>query len=265
MTYSSPRLTESPIINVISAGIFKAAKRLRRDFGELENLQISQKSPGDFVTQADLGSEKILYEHLNHAYPHYGFLMEEKGEIKGSEEARWIIDPLDGTTNFIHGIPHFSISVALEKRGVIVAGAIYDPIKDELFWAEKDRGAYLNNRRIRVSSRSKLAESLIISEMCLSTPAADMNLNLFKEIHIRAGFRSFGSAALDLAYVAAGRVEGYMEYNLKPWDVAAGIIIVQEAKGMVTPIRREDTLLSGDSIAATNQNLHEELLSLLKP
>lgn len=264
MTYSSPRLTDSPIINVISAGIFKAAKKLRRDFGELENLQISQKSPGDFVTQADLGSEKILYEHLSHAYPHYGFLMEEKGEIKGNEDARWIIDPLDGTTNFVHGIPHFCISVALEKKGVLVAGAIYDPLKDELFWAEKGRGAYLNNRRIFVSARSKLVGSLIISEMRLGMPESSaMNLSLFKEINARSAFRSFGSAALDLAYVAAGRVEGYLEYNLKPWDVAAGIVIVQEAKGMVIPIRRGDTLLSGDSIAATNQNLHEDILRLL--
>lgn len=263
---SAPRrFTNSPVINVIAAAIDKASRTLIRNFGEVENLQVSQKGPGDFVTAADKKSEKILYEELSEVYPDDGFLMEESDEIFGRNNVRWIIDPLDGTHNFMHGIPHFAISIAREVNGEVDVGVVYDPIKDEFFWAEKGRGAFQRNRRLRVSSRSDMANSLFASEMPgfsrTHTPKAKA---VFDKLIAQTGFRSFGSAALNLAYVAAGRLEGYIEYGLKPWDVAAGLLIVKEAGGYVGGVQLQDRPETGESVVATNEALSSQIINLAR-
>ena len=255
----------SALLNVMTAAATKAARGLVRDFGEIENLQVSKKGPADFVTTADKKAEEVLVAELTKARPRFGFLLEEGGKIEGADTSnRWIIDPLDGTTNFLHGIPHFSISIALERDGEPVAGVIYEPITDQMFWAEKGQGAYLNGRRIRVSARRRLEESLFATSIPFAGKQDhDRFLSQLKAVMaVSAGVRRFGSAALDLAYVAAGRYEGFWEFGLHPWDIAAGIVLVREAGGFVTDIGGGGMMESGEILAA-NDSLHGPLLKIL--
>lgn len=256
-------------LNVMCNAAFKAARGLVRDFGEVENLQVSRKGPGDFVSTADKKAEDILFNELKKARPSYGFLMEESGIIPGDEDSTWIIDPLDGTTNFLHGIPHFSISIGLKKGDELIAGVVYDPIKDELFYAEKGGGAFLNSRRLRVSARSNLQDSLLATGIPFALHGAaetkKFQNTLGKVMPLVAGIRRFGSAALDLAYVAAGRYDGYWEPSLKVWDIAAGIVIVREAGGAVCDLKGGEDMLEAGSILATNQSLKQTLKDLLLP
>ena len=261
------RLT-SANINVMVKACQKASKNLIRDFGEVEKLQVSLKGPGDFVTAADKKAEKILIEELQKARPDYPILSEEIGLIKNkSEEFKWIIDPIDGTTNFLHGIPHFCISLALEKNGEIICGIIFDPIKDELFSAEKGNGSYLNNQRMRVSSRSKLEDSIIFTGGP-KREATDYDLSLQEynkfSLALKAPIRKMGSAALDMAYVAAGRCDGFWQRNLNYWDIAAGIILIREAGGYVTDIEGNQNFLNNKTVLATNSKISEEMIKLLK-
>lgn len=258
----------SALLNVMTAAATKAARGLVRDFGEIENLQVSKKGPADFVSTADKKAEEVLVAELTKVRPRFGFLLEEGGEIEGADTSnRWIIDPLDGTTNFLHGIPHFSISIALERDGEPVAGVIYEPITDQMFWAEKGQGAYLNGRRIRVSARRRLEESLFATGIPFAGKQDhDRFLSQLKAVMaVSAGVRRFGSAALDLAYVAAGRFEGFWERGLASWDVAAGILLVREAGGYVTAIDDSPVRLEGRSILAANDRLHGRLVQLLAP
>ncbi len=257
----------SPNINVMLRAAEKASRSLIRDFGEVEQLQVSLKGPGDFVSAADMRAEKIIYEELLKARPSFGFLMEEQGEIKGTDgEHRWIIDPLDGTSNFLHGIPHWAISIALEYRGDVIAGIIYDPIKDEMFRAEKGSGAFSKNKRLRVSGRKDLPLSMIASGAPainkIESQATYINQMqaLLKSV---AGIRRFGAASLDLAYVAAGRFESYWEEDLKAWDVAAGSLIVKEAGGYVGTLSgKGDPIYDGD-ILASNMTVIEPVRKIL--
>jgi len=258
----------SAILNVMTKAVDKAARALKRDFGEVEQLQVSQKGPSDFVSNADHKSERILREELSKARPTFGFLAEESGAHAGTDpEHRWVIDPLDGTTNFLHGLPHFAISVGLEKSGEVVAGVIYDPIKNELFVAEKGGGAFMNDRRLRVSARKALGDSLLATGIPFRGHGDPVAFSRQLEFAMRetAGVRRFGSAALDLAYVAAGRYDGYWEEGLSAWDVAAGILLVREAGGYVSDLKGGQTMLHGGSILATNGLLHAPIQSLLKP
>lgn len=258
----------SPNMNVMIRAAEKASKSLIRDFGEVEQLQVSMKGPGDFVSAADLRAEKIIFEELQKARPDFGFLMEENGEVKGSDpDSRWIIDPLDGTANFLHGIPYWAISIALEQKGEVVAGLIYDPITDELFRAEKGNGAFMQNKRLRVSGRRDLALSVIVGGSPGSRPQRP-NMKLYQDqveaIYMSgAGYRRNCAASLDLAYVAAGRYEGYWEDNLKPWDVAAGALIVKEAGGTIGSLRNGSDPVFGGDILATNGSLNEPIRKLL--
>src|SRR5689334_22588759 len=258
--------TRSTLINVMSRAADKAARGLKRDFGEVEQLQVSLKGPGDFVSTADTKADKVLRQELSRARPDYAFLTEESGEIAGSDhEHRWIIDPLDGTTNFLHGLPHFCISIALERAGEIIAGVILDPVKDEMFWAEKGVGAYLNDRRLRVSSRRQLASALIGTGTPFGQRADKPRFlrQLDAVMANVADVRRLGAAALDLAYVAAGRYDGFWEYGLHPWDVAAGLLLVREAGGYTSePDGEGNPVMSGDVLAA-NDHLHGPLLRLL--
>lgn len=257
----------SALINVMTRAAEKAARGLRRDFGEVEQLQVSLKGPGNFVSTADLKAERTLRQELSKARPDYSFLMEESGASAGKDtEHRWIVDPLDGTTNFLHGLPHFCISIALERAGDIVAGVVYDPIKDELFWGEKGIGSFLNDRRLRVSSRRQLSQALLAT----GTPYGQRSdgrpryLRQLDSLMDQVGdVRRMGSAALDLAYVAAGRFDGYWEYGLGAWDIAAGLLLVREAGGYVSePSGDGDPLRSGDILAA-NDHLHGALKAAL--
>jgi myo-inositol-1(or 4)-monophosphatase len=260
----------SALMNVMIRAVERAARDLKRDFGEVEHLQTSKKGPGDFVSAADLRSEKILRQELHKARPSYSFLMEESGVIKGSDpDHRWLIDPLDGTMNFLHGIPHFAISVGLEQAGELIAGVVYDPIKDEMFWAEKGVGAYLNDRRMRVSSRRKIEDSLLATGITTRSGVDDAERASFiaqidAALAATAGVRRFGSAALDLAYVAAGRYEGFWEHHLSPWDIAAGIVLVREAGGYVSEIDGGNDMLATGSTFAANTHLHQSIGKLLR-
>lgn len=240
----------------------KAGRGLIRDFGEVENLQVSRKGPADFVSAADLKAEETLRQELTRARPRFGWIMEEGGVIEGEDkDRRWIVDPLDGTTNFLHGIPHFAISIALEQEGVPVAGVIYNPVSDELYWAEKGAGAFLNDRRLRVSSRKNLADALIGTGMPFmgrgDAPGFQRELAMIMP-HV-SGIRRMGAAALDLAYVAAGRFDGFWESGLNPWDVAAGIVLVQEAGGYATDIDGKSPALNADTLVAGNVLMHKTL------
>ena len=261
---------ESATITVMKMAARKASIRLKRDYGEVGHLLISKKGPGDFVTAADVRTEKILREELVKARPDFGFLMEESGEIKGNDcNRRWIVDPIDGTTNFIHGLAHFSICIALEEYGHVTAGLIFDPINEELFWAEKGTGAYLNDQRVRVSSQQNLKNSIFATGIPFGNNLSKIEQNDFLQkmqgvMSASAGIRRFGSASLDLAYVAAGRFEGYWENNLNLWDIAAGILIVREAGGIVTDLYGKDYMATNGSIIAANPSLHKPLLDLVK-
>ncbi len=257
-------------INVMVRAAEKAGRALIRDFGEVEHLQVSRKGPADFVSAADTKAERIVRQELEKARPDFGFLMEEGGEVEGRDPThRWIVDPLDGTTNFLHGLPHFAISIALESRGELVAGVIYDPVKDEIFWAEKGAGAYLGDRRMRVSGRGRLADSLLATGIpFLGRDEGEGHRSFLAQLEVvmqhTAGVRRFGAAALDLAYVAAGRYDGFWETGLSPWDVAAGIVMVREAGGYVTEIGSRKHRLDSPTILAANDRLHREIDNILK-
>lgn len=257
----------SPLINVMVAATQSAGRKLVRDFGEVEHLQVSRKGPADFVSTADKKAEKIVYEELSKARPKFGFLMEEGGEIQGSDISnRWIVDPLDGTTNFLHGIPHFAISIALERDNDLFAGVIHDPVSDQTFWAEKGKGAFLNQRRLRVSARRDMTESLFSTGIpFMGTQNHDTFMKeLAAVMAVSAGVRRFGAASLDLAWVAAGRYDGFWETGLSPWDMAAGIVLVREAGGFVSDLSGRGEMLSTSGIVAANDNLHGPLLTLLR-
>jgi myo-inositol-1(or 4)-monophosphatase len=244
-------------LNVMIKAARKAARSLLRDFGEVENLQVSAKGPGDFVSKADTRAEELVRAELTEARPNYGWLGEESVEVKGADPTRrWIVDPLDGTTNFLHGIPHWAVSIALEHKGEIVAAVIYDPTKDEMFAAEKGAGAYLNDRRLRVSGRREMITMLFATGIPFGGSALlpDLLADLARLTPRTAGIRRLGSAALDLAYVAAGRYDGFWERNLNAWDIAAGLLIVKEAGGLVGAIGDGDNpLVTGDVIAANGE------------
>lgn len=256
----------SPTLNVMIAAARKAARALARDFGEIENLQVSRKGPSDFVTAADIRAEKTLFEELSKARPGYGFLMEERGAVEGSDKShRWIVDPLDGTSNFMHGIPHFAISLALEREGVLVAGVVYNVVRDELFWAEKGAGAYVNDRRLRVAARTDLRDALIATGIPYhGRPGHEAFLGEVARVMAgTAGVRRFGAASLDLAYVAAGRFDGFWERGLSAWDIAAGAVIVREAGGVANEIDNGDFMKSG-AIVTSNPSLIAPLMRLLR-
>ncbi|TCS63134.1 inositol monophosphatase family protein [Varunaivibrio sulfuroxidans] len=257
----------SALINVMAGAATKASRKLVRDFGEVENLQVSRKGPADFVSTADHTAEKTIRDELAKARPTYGFVMEESGVVKGKDSSNtWVVDPLDGTTNFLHAIPHFAISIALVRDGAPHAGVVYNPISDEMFWAEKGQGAFLNGRRLRVSARANLQESLFATGIPFLGANKDAQFlsRLEAVMNQTAGVRRFGSAALDLAYVAAGRYEGYWEAGLCSWDIAAGIVLVREAGGYVCDIDGTKDMLSNGSVIAANANLHEPLTRLLR-
>jgi myo-inositol-1(or 4)-monophosphatase len=258
--------TRSAVINVMAKAADKAARSLRRDFGEVSNLQVSSKGPGDFVSVADHKSERVIKEELLKARPNFGFVMEESGATPGSDpDHTWIVDPLDGTTNFLHGLPHFAISIALQHKGEIIAGLVFDPIKDETFWAEKGAGAFCNDRRMRVSMRKALPESLLFTGIPFighgDRPKFVRQLDA--AMRETAGVRRLGSASLDLAYVAAGRCEGFWEDGLSSWDIAAGILLVREAGGYVSDLKGGQTMLQSGSVLATNGVLHAPLQALI--
>jgi myo-inositol-1(or 4)-monophosphatase len=257
----------SATINVMTAAALKASRGLKRDFGEVEQLQVSMKGPADFVSNADLKAEKLLRAELSKGRPGYGFLMEESGESHGSDARhRWIVDPLDGTTNFLHGIPHFAISIALERDGEIVAAVVYDPTRDEMFWAEKGVGAYVNEHRLRVSARRGLGDAVIGTGIPFRGRGDHPSYlaALGAVMPATAGVRRLGAAALDLAYVAAGRFDGFWEFGLAAWDIAAGLLLIREAGGYVSDLTGgHDMLASGDIIAA-NDHLHLPLAALIK-
>ncbi|MXO64651.1 inositol monophosphatase family protein [Altericroceibacterium endophyticum] len=251
----------------------KAGGRLRRDFGEVEHLQVSRKGPSDFVTKADRAAERTLYDELLNARPDWGFLMEEGGKIDGDPgKPRWIIDPLDGTSNFLHGIPHFAISIAVQEPkldgsgwGEITAALVYQPINDESFWAEKSRGAWLHDARLRVSGRRQLSEALVATGIPFQGHG-DFGewTRIFGAIGPQvAGIRRFGAASLDLAWVAAGRFEGFWESDLQPWDTAAGGLLVREAGGFVSDFRGRSQHICDKQILAGNDPLHSRLHKLL--
>ena len=257
----------SPQINLITKACMKASRSLIRDFGEIENLQVLAKGPGDFVTSADKRTEKILIEELQKAHPEYGIITEEAGVInKSNTKNRWIIDPIDGTMNFLNGVPQFAISVGYEEDKEIKCGVIFNPIMNEMFCAEKGNGAYLNNARIRVSNKKKIKNALLVTggpkgASKIKDKIFSEYINISKNV---SNVRKFGSAALDMAYVACGRFDGYWQRELNYWDVAAGIIILKEAGGFVDFFENEESYPLKKNVLATNSNIHEELRGLIK-
>jgi myo-inositol-1(or 4)-monophosphatase len=256
----------SALINVMVAAARKAGRALARDFGEVENLQVSRKGPSDFVSSADIKAENTLFEELSKVRPGYGFVMEERGVVEGTDKTnRWLVDPLDGTTNFLHGIPHFAISIGLEREGVLFAGVVYNVVRDELFWAEKGAGAYLNDRRLRVAARADMRDALFATGTPFHGKSGhDVALGEIERVIAKtAGVRRWGAAALDLAYVAAGRFDGYWERGLNVWDIAAGAVLVREAGGVVSEIDGADFMKTG-AIVASNQSLTPQLTQTLR-
>lgn len=257
----------SALINVMVAAARKAGRSLARDFGEVAQLQVSVKGPGNFVTVADHKSEDILFRELSKARHGYGFLMEERGEVAGSDTThRWIVDPLDGTTNFLHSIPLFAISIALEREGELIAGVIYNPISDELYTAEKGKGAFVNDRRLRVAARRTLADCVVVTgaphrgrdghERCLRE-----NARVMREV---SGVRSIGSAAMSLAWTAMGRFDAYWEHDIKPWDIAAGIVLLREAGGGAVDIAGGERMFDTGDIVAGNLSIQKLLLEQVR-
>jgi myo-inositol-1(or 4)-monophosphatase len=263
----------SAVITVMERAARKAGQRLRRDFGEVEHLQVSRKGPADFVSKADQRAERTLYDELQAVRPGWGFLLEEAGEIAGEEgKPRWIIDPLDGTTNFLHSLPHFAISIAVQEPkpdgkgwGEVVAALVYQPITDESFWAEKNRGAWLQDRRLRVSGRRRLDDSLIATGIPFRGAGDPAEWSaIYNALAPQvAGIRRFGAASLDLAWVAAGRFEGFWERGLQPWDTAAGCLLVREAGGFVTDWRGRSQPVCDATVLAGNDSLHSKLHKIL--
>ncbi len=266
MRYAHRQMAASALMNVMIAAARKAGRGLARDFGEIEQLQVSVKGPGNFVTAADHRSEDTIYKELSKARPGYGFLMEERGLVPGPDKThRWIVDPLDGTTNFLHGIPLFCIAMALEREGEIVCGLTYNPILDELYTAEKGQGAFVNSRRLRVAARKTLSDAVIST----GTPHRGKSgharfLSECKALMEQvSGIRRTGSAAIDLAWVASGRFDGYYEHGLHPWDIAAGTLLVREAGGYATDVDNGHAMFETGSIVAGNQAVHKALLDVL--
>ena len=259
--------TLSPLLTVMTDVATRAGRSLNRDFRDIEHLQVSRKGPADFVSVADRKAEDIIHDRLSQARPGYGFVMEERGIVEGTDRShRWIVDPLDGTLNFLHGMPHFAVSIALEREGELVAGVIYNPATDELFHAEKGRGAWLSDRRLRVADRKHFDEAVIATGMPFLGKKG--HASFLKELHQimpnTAGVRRMGSAALDLAWVAAGRYDGFWERNLKSWDIAAGIVLVREAGGYIAEIDGAENLLETGNIVAGNEYMQGELARRLK-
>ncbi len=262
-------MARSALLNVMVQAAMKAGRSLSRDFGEVQNLQVSMKGPGDYVSQADRKAEDIIFAELSRAWPCYGFLMEERGAVSGDDDQhRWIVDPLDGTTNFLHGIPLFSVSVALERQCQIVAGVVYNPAMDELYTAERGGGAFVNDRRLRVAARTKLTDTVIGCGVPHLGRGHHGNFlielrNVMGEV---SGIRRMGSAALDLAYVAAGRMDGFWETGLSAWDIAAGILLIREAGGFVSDVGGGQTMLESGAVVAGNEAIHRALLkTVTKP
>ena len=256
----------SALMNVMIGAARKAGRGLARDFGEVEQLQVSVKGPGNFVSAADHRAEDVLYRELGKARPGYGFLMEERGFVPGPDRThRWIVDPLDGTTNFLHGIPLFCISIALEREGEVVCGLVYNPILDELYTAERGQGAFVNNRRLRVANRKSLADSLISTGIPHRGRSGHERFLLECKALMGAtsGLRRTGAAALELAWLAAGRFDGFVEHDLKPWDIAAGLILVREAGGYVSALDGSQSMFEAGSVVAGNQSIHKALLATL--
>lgn len=254
-------------MNVMIAAARKAGRQLARDFGEVEQLQVSVKGPANFVSAADHKAEDIIYKELSKARPGYGFLMEERGAVEGADKThRWIVDPLDGTTNFLHGIPLFSISIGLERDGQLVAGVVYNPVHDEMFTAEKGKGAFLNDkRRLRVAARKTIADAVVATGIPHRGRPGHPGFLKEMESVMRevTGIRRTGSAALDLCWTAAGRFDGYWERNLKPWDLAAGLVILREAGGIATDIDGTDRILQSGNVLAGNTTIVKGLAPLL--
>jgi myo-inositol-1(or 4)-monophosphatase len=260
-------MIRSALLNVMMQAARKAARTLKRDFGEVAHLQVSLKGPANFVTAADRRAEEILHDELTKARPGYGFLGEEGGLRDGADKThRWIVDPLDGTSNFLHGIPQFAISIALEREGTVVAGLIYNPANDEMFTGERGKGAFLNDRRLRVAARQRLIDAVVA---CGLPHHGKGDLALFREEFAAvqdkvAGLRRFGAATLDLAWVAAGRFDAYWERDISPWDMAAGLLLVREAGGYVTDLDGGDAMFAKGHILAGNETMHRELMRLLR-
>lgn len=259
-------MARSALLNVMVQAALKAGKSLSRDFGEVQNLQVSVKGPSDFVSQADMKAEKIVRDELLKARPTYGFLGEESEEITGTDGAhRWIVDPLDGTTNFLHGIPQFAVSIALERNGEIVAGVVFNPATDELYTAERGGGAFLNDRRLRVAARKVLSDCVI----GCGVPHLGRGHHgkfLVELRHVMgeaAGLRRLGSASLDLAYVAAGRMDGFWEAELSPWDVAAGLLLIREAGGFVSDMKGGQDIFESRSVVAGNEYIQKALVEVV--
>ncbi|PBB65336.1 inositol monophosphatase [Mesorhizobium sp. WSM4312] len=260
-------MARSALLNVMVQAAMKAGRSLSRDFGEVQNLQVSLKGPGDYVSQADRKAEDIIFAELSKARPGYGFLMEERGAVEGEDsQHRWIVDPLDGTTNFLHGIPLFAVSIALERQGQIVAGVIYNPAMDELYTTERGGGAFMNDRRLRVAGRTKLVDTVIGCGMPHLGRGHHGNFlvelrNVMAEV---SGVRRLGSAALDLAYVAAGRMDGFWETGLSAWDIAAGLLLIREAGGFVSDMDGGQDMLDNGSVVAGNEVIQRALLKTVK-
>ncbi|MBL8674065.1 MAG: inositol monophosphatase [Rhodospirillales bacterium] len=258
-------------MTVMARAAFAAAKGLKRDFGEVEHLQFTEKSAGDFVSKADIMAQRVIREHLMGMRPDYGFLGEEGANTPGDGRNRWIVDPLDGTTNFMHGVPHFAVSIALEREGEVVAGLILNPATDDLFWAEKGAGAFLEtpstlrSRRLRVAGRKSTTSLLLATGIPFAARGEheEFLATLRRAMKSTSGVRRFGAAALDLAWVATGRFDGFWEFGLSPWDVAAGVLLVREAGGVVTDLEGAPYALGGPSILATNLALRDTLTGLL--
>jgi myo-inositol-1(or 4)-monophosphatase len=257
----------SPALTVMTAAARRAGRKLIRDYGEIENLQVSMKGPADFVSSADKRTEDMLVEELQRVRNGYPILTEERGLIDGPDKShRFIIDPIDGTTNFLHGIPHFAISIALERDGQLVSGLIFNPVTDEMYVAEKGSGAYLNDKRLRVAARKELNKTVLATGIpYMGRPGHEtFSAELSAAMAVTAGVRRFGAASLDLAYVAAGRFDAFWERGLQAWDVAAGILLVKEAGGVVTDLNGGTDYLTGGTLLATNEHLHQPVLKLLK-
>lgn len=260
-------MARSAILNVMVQAAIKAGRSLARDFGEVQNLQVSLKGPGDYVSQADKKAEDILFSELRRARPDYSFLIKQRGIIEGEDsQHRWIVDPLDGDTNFLHGIPTFAVSIALERQGQIVAAVVYNPASDELFTSERGGGAFLNDRRLRVAARNKLSDSVISHGM----PHLGRGKHGHYLIELRnvmgeaAGIRALGAASLELGYVAAGRIDGFWDEPLAPWNMAAGILLVREAGGFVSDKNGQQDMFEQKNIVAGNEIIQAQLLRVLK-
>jgi len=261
-------MLQSALINVMVKAARRAGRSLKRDLGEIEHLQVSMKGPANFVSLADKRAEEMLYTDLAKARPGYGFIGEEGGNREGADKTHtWIVDPLDGTTNFLHGIPQFAISIGLAREGTIIAGVIYNPANDELYIAERGKGAFLNDQRLRVAGRRQMDECVIGCGLPhIGRGDLDLSRREMTAIQNRvAGLRRFGAASLDLAFVAAGRLDGYWERDLKPWDIAAGLIMVREAGGTISGMSGNDDALTTGHVICGNEFVHGELVKTLKP